>query len=120
VTSGIWNGPSDSYRTIPDESVVHIHGEMDDVFPIKYIKGCTVVKGGSHIMILNKYRWFNANFAIILNKQLDINEVTFKNKYLKIIKHSKGLYLLRNQMSKKKEEAVRSFPKLILQKRKFL
>jgi hypothetical protein len=40
-------------RTIPDESVVHIHGEMDDVFPIKY-KGCTVVKGGSHIMILNK------------------------------------------------------------------
>jgi hypothetical protein len=35
-----------------------------------------VVKGGSHIMILNKYRWFNANLsAIILNKQLDINEV---------------------------------------------
>jgi hypothetical protein len=31
-------------RTVPD--VVHIHGEMDDVFPIKYIKGCTVVKGG--------------------------------------------------------------------------
>jgi hypothetical protein len=27
-------------------------------------------------MILNKYRWFNANLgAIILNKQLDINEV---------------------------------------------
>jgi hypothetical protein len=27
-------------------------------------------------MILNKYRWFNANLAaIILNKKLDINEV---------------------------------------------
>jgi hypothetical protein len=25
-------------RTVADESVVHIHGEMDDVFPIKYIK----------------------------------------------------------------------------------
>jgi hypothetical protein len=61
-------------RTVPDESVVHIHGEVDDVFPIKYIQVCTVVKGGSHI--LNKYRWFNANLsAIILNKQLDINEV---------------------------------------------
>jgi pimeloyl-ACP methyl ester carboxylesterase len=63
-------------RTVPDESVVHIHGDLDDVFPIKYIQVCTVVKGGSHIMILNKYRWFNANLAaIILNKKLDINEV---------------------------------------------
>jgi hypothetical protein len=38
-------------RTIPDESVVHIHGDLDDVFPIKYIKGCTVVREGV-IMIL--------------------------------------------------------------------
>lgn len=53
-------------RTVVDESVIHIHGDMDDVFPIKYIKDCTVVKGGSHIMILNKYRWFNANLAAII------------------------------------------------------
>ncbi|MEZ7499886.1 alpha/beta hydrolase [Flavobacterium sp. Arc3] len=53
-------------RTVADESVIHIHGEMDDVFPIKYIKECTVVKGGTHIMILNKYRWFNANLASII------------------------------------------------------
>jgi pimeloyl-ACP methyl ester carboxylesterase len=53
-------------RTVADESVIHIHGEMDDVFPIKYIKECTVVKGGSHIMILNKYRWFNANLAAVI------------------------------------------------------
>jgi pimeloyl-ACP methyl ester carboxylesterase len=63
-------------RTVADESVIHIHGEMDDVFPIKYIKGCTVVEGGSHIMILNKYRWFNANLPdIISNKKININEV---------------------------------------------
>jgi pimeloyl-ACP methyl ester carboxylesterase len=63
-------------RTVADETVVHIHGDMDDVFPIKYIKECTVVKGGTHIMILNKYRWFNANLPdIISNKKIDINEV---------------------------------------------
>jgi pimeloyl-ACP methyl ester carboxylesterase len=53
-------------RTVPDESVIHIHGDMDDVFPIKYIKECTVVEGGTHIMILNKYRWFNANLGAII------------------------------------------------------
>jgi len=53
-------------RTVVDESVIHIHGDMDDVFPIKYIKECTVVKGGTHIMILNKYRWFNANLGAII------------------------------------------------------
>ncbi|WP_074723510.1 alpha/beta hydrolase family protein [Flavobacterium frigoris] len=53
-------------RTVVDESVIHIHGDMDDVFPIKYIKECTVVEGGTHIMILNKYRWFNANLAAVI------------------------------------------------------
>ena len=55
-------------RTIPDEKVTHIHGDMDDVFPMKYIQDCIVVKGGTHIMILNKYKWFNMNLpAIILD-----------------------------------------------------
>ncbi|MBK5213775.1 MAG: alpha/beta hydrolase [Flavobacteriaceae bacterium] len=36
------------------ENVVHIHGEKDMVFPIKYIEGCEVINGGTHIMILNK------------------------------------------------------------------
>jgi pimeloyl-ACP methyl ester carboxylesterase len=55
-------------RTVVDESVIHIHGDMDDVFPIKNIKNCTVVKGGTHVMILNKYKWLNENLpAIILD-----------------------------------------------------
>jgi hypothetical protein len=59
---------SDFDRTVPDESVVHIHGDLD-VFPIKYIQVCTVVKEEWSHTILNKYRWFNANLAaIILNK----------------------------------------------------
>ncbi|RAR47126.1 alpha/beta fold hydrolase [Flavobacterium lacus] len=55
-------------RTEPDSTIVHIHGDADDVFPIKYIKNSIVVKGGTHIMILNKFKWFNENLPkIILN-----------------------------------------------------
>lgn len=53
-------------RTVIDENVIHIHGEADDVFPIKYIKNCVVVKGGTHIMILNKYKWLNENLPSII------------------------------------------------------
>ena len=55
-------------RTVIDESVIHIHGDMDDVFPIKNIKDCIVVKGGTHIMILNKYKWLNENLPRIINE----------------------------------------------------
>ncbi len=43
----------------PIENIVHIHGDKDLVFPYKYINGCITVKGGTHIMIINRYRWFN-------------------------------------------------------------
>ncbi|WP_269237310.1 alpha/beta hydrolase [Flavobacterium flavigenum] len=49
-----------------DEKVIHIHGDQDDVFPIKYINKCIVVKGGTHIMILNKYKWLNENLPSII------------------------------------------------------
>lgn len=56
----LWN------RVIVDENVIHIHGDADDVFPIKYIKNSIVVKGGTHIMILNKYKWMNENLPSII------------------------------------------------------
>lgn len=43
----------------PIKNVIHIHGDNDAVFPIKNIKNCITVKNGTHIMILNKYKWFN-------------------------------------------------------------
>lgn len=49
-----------------DAEVIHIHGDEDEVFPIKYIKNCTILKGGKHIMILNKYKWLNENLPKIL------------------------------------------------------
>lgn len=53
-------------RSKIDENVIHIHGDQDDVFPIKYIHKCIVVKGGTHIMILNKYKWLNENLPSII------------------------------------------------------
>lgn len=53
-------------RTVIDEKVIHIHGDDDDVFPIKYIQNCIVVKGGTHIMILAKYKWLNENLPRII------------------------------------------------------
>ncbi|MBP4138859.1 alpha/beta hydrolase [Flavobacterium geliluteum] len=53
-------------RSEIDEKVVHIHGDQDDVFPIKYIKKCIIVKGGTHIMIINKYKWLNENLSSII------------------------------------------------------
>lgn len=53
-------------RTVADKSVVHIHGDADDVFPINQIQNCIVVKGGTHVMILTKYKWLNENLPKII------------------------------------------------------
>ena len=59
-------------RCEPDSDVIHIHGDSDEVFPVKYIKNFTVVKGGTHIMILNKYRWLNKHLPkMILEDKRD-------------------------------------------------
>lgn len=53
-------------RTEVDPDVIHIHGDADEVFPPKYIKNYIPVKGGTHIMILTKYRWLNDNLPKIM------------------------------------------------------
>jgi pimeloyl-ACP methyl ester carboxylesterase len=53
-------------RCEPDAGVIHIHGDKDEVFPPKYIKGFIPVKGGTHIMIINKYKWLNENLPQII------------------------------------------------------
>ena len=55
-----WNRPE------PYEGVVHIHGDKDEIFPYKYIDGCITVKGGTHVMIVNRFRWFNDHLAEII------------------------------------------------------
>jgi alpha/beta superfamily hydrolase len=53
-------------RTEVDPEIIHIHGDADEVFPIKNIKKCIVVRGGTHIMILTKYRWLNNHLPKIM------------------------------------------------------
>ncbi|PHS04086.1 MAG: alpha/beta hydrolase [Kordia sp.] len=49
-------------------NVVHIHGNRDKVFPVENIKGDVIrVKNGTHIMIINKYKWFNENLPELLS-----------------------------------------------------
>lgn len=47
-------------------NLVHIHGDADEVFPVKNIKNYISIKGGTHIMILSRFRWFNANLPKII------------------------------------------------------
>ncbi len=53
-------------RVIIDPSVIHIHGDLDEVFPAKNINTFINVKGGTHLMILNRFRWFNQNLPKII------------------------------------------------------
>ncbi|AUS04190.1 alpha/beta hydrolase [Pseudotamlana carrageenivorans] len=55
-----WN--QESY----DPDLIHIHGDNDPVFPIQYINNCVSIPEGTHIMIINKYRWFNMNLPKII------------------------------------------------------
>ncbi|NMH86674.1 alpha/beta hydrolase [Flavivirga algicola] len=47
-------------------NIIHIHGDNDAVFPIKNITDCITIKKGTHIMIINKYKWFNENLPRLI------------------------------------------------------
>lgn len=59
----------DQDKPIPE--AIHIHGEKDAVFPHRCLGECITIKNGTHIMIINKYKWFNENLPkLILDKKL--------------------------------------------------
>ena len=55
-------------RAETDQNIIHIHGDADEVFPIKNIKNAIIIKQGTHLMILNRFRWFNSNLPDIILK----------------------------------------------------
>ncbi len=46
--------------------LVHIHGEKDAVFPVGPISDYISVKGGTHTMILHRFKWFNERLPTII------------------------------------------------------
>jgi pimeloyl-ACP methyl ester carboxylesterase len=54
----------DQEQARPD--IIHIHGDADKVFPIKYITDAIVVEGGSHIMVITRAKWFNKNLPQLI------------------------------------------------------
>ncbi|HLR76629.1 MAG TPA: hypothetical protein VK106_03145, partial [Balneolaceae bacterium] len=55
----------------PLPGVVHIHGDSDHIFPIKYIKKCFTVHGATHLLVIYRFRWLNQHLpSLILTGQL--------------------------------------------------
>ena len=53
-------------QEVSEPNLVHIHGDQDIIFPIENMKDCIVVEGGTHIMILNRYKWLNENLPKLM------------------------------------------------------
>ncbi|MDW5290033.1 alpha/beta hydrolase [Formosa sp. PL04] len=53
-------------QEIPQPNTIHIHGDKDAVFPFQNMQDCIIVNGGTHIMIINKYKWFNENLPKLI------------------------------------------------------
>jgi len=50
----------------PHAEAIYIHGDNDIVFPHSSQGNCIVIKGGTHIMIINKFKWFNENLPKLI------------------------------------------------------
>ncbi len=47
-------------------NLAHIHGEKDPVFPISNIENCIHIKDGTHVMIVDRFKWFNEHLSDII------------------------------------------------------
>lgn len=50
----------------PRKEIIHIHGDKDEIFPVRYIRDYIRVEGGTHVMIINRFRWFNKHLPGII------------------------------------------------------
>lgn len=50
----------------PHPDAIYIHGDKDIVFPHSCGGNCIVIEGGTHIMVINKYKWFNENLPKLI------------------------------------------------------
>ena len=45
---------------------IHIHGDQDEIFPINRLKPDYIIPEGTHIMIVNRAKWFNKYLEAII------------------------------------------------------
>ena len=50
------------------KNLIHIHGTKDEIFPIKYVKECIPIEGGTHAMIIVKAKKISNILETILSK----------------------------------------------------
>ncbi|WP_431135251.1 alpha/beta hydrolase [Psychroserpens mesophilus] len=50
----------------PHPEAIYIHGDKDAIFPHSCNGNCIIIKGGTHIMVINKYKWFNENLPKLI------------------------------------------------------
>jgi hypothetical protein len=53
-------------RETPEPGLIHIHGDQDAVFPMSHLGPCLCVEGGTHTMIIHRYKWFNERLPGII------------------------------------------------------
>ncbi|HEX9980697.1 MAG TPA: alpha/beta hydrolase [Flavobacterium sp.] len=56
-------------RDMPDKRVIHIHGDEDEIFPAKKMENYIKLPGGTHIMLVKRYRWLNEKLPKIILDQ---------------------------------------------------
>ena len=53
-------------REKPDDTVIHIHGLRDEVFPAKRMKNIIPIEDGTHVMLVIRHKWLTANLPNII------------------------------------------------------
>lgn len=54
-------------QKLPIKNTVHIHGTKDEIFPIKHIKDCISIEGGTHAMVIIKAKKISAIIDQVLS-----------------------------------------------------
>lgn len=71
-------------RSKADETVIHIHGLKDSVFPIKNIQKPYIEIEGNHSIVLTQSQWLNKNLPkIISNNIIDLDNLEGSNQSFK-------------------------------------
>lgn len=50
----------------PNPDAIYIHGDRDAIFTQSCADNCIIINGGTHIMIITKYKWFNKNLPKLI------------------------------------------------------